>query len=144
MQTNMALQIPTEQVTHIPSSDWCHRAKFSCHHIPVCITQSLWLVWRNLQIDALVQDCSISSAFAMEVLQSRIEPPNCPLWIWKYHGGAFLFPSSSTHDDVIKWKHFPRLLDFVRGIHWSPVNCPPRGQWRGTLMGFFICAWTNG
>ena len=23
------------------------------------------------------------------------------------------------HDDVIKWKHFPRYWPFVRGIHWS-------------------------
>ena len=28
------------------------------------------------------------------------------------------------HDDVIKWKHFPCYWPFVRGIHWSPVNCP--------------------
>ena len=28
------------------------------------------------------------------------------------------------HDDVIKWKHFPRYWPFVRGIHWSPVNSP--------------------
>ena len=26
------------------------------------------------------------------------------------------------HDDVIKWKHFPRYWPFVRGIHRSPVN----------------------
>ena len=25
------------------------------------------------------------------------------------------------HDDVIKWKHFPRYWPFVRGIHRSPV-----------------------
>ena len=25
------------------------------------------------------------------------------------------------HDDVIKWKHFPRYLPFVQGIHQSPV-----------------------
>ena len=25
----------------------------------------------------------------------------------------------SKHDDVIKWKHFPRNWPFVRGIHWS-------------------------
>ena len=25
----------------------------------------------------------------------------------------------SDHDDVIKWKHFPRYWPFVRGIHWS-------------------------
>ena len=28
------------------------------------------------------------------------------------------------HDDVIKWKHFPRYWPFVRGIHRSPVNFP--------------------
>ena len=26
------------------------------------------------------------------------------------------------HDDVIKWKNFPRYWPFVRGIHRSPVN----------------------
>ena len=48
------------------------------------------------------------------------------------------------HDDVIKWKHFPCYWPFVRGIHRSPVNSPHKGQWRGVLMCFFICAWTNG
>ena len=39
------------------------------------------------------------------------------------------------HDDVIKWKHFPRCWPFVRGIHrWSPVNSPHKVQWRGALM----------
>ena len=28
------------------------------------------------------------------------------------------------HDDVIKWKHFPRYWRFVRGIHRSAVNSP--------------------
>ena len=26
------------------------------------------------------------------------------------------------HDDVIKWKHFPRYWSFVRGINPSPVS----------------------
>ena len=26
-----------------------------------------------------------------------------------------------SHDDVIKWKHFPRCWLFVREIHWSPL-----------------------
>ena len=30
---------------------------------------------------------------------------------------------------------------FVRGIHWSPVNSPHKGQWRGALM--FSLAWIN-
>ena len=28
--------------------------------------------------------------------------------------------SQYSHDDVIKWKHFPRYWPFVRGIHRSP------------------------
>ena len=48
-----------------------------------------------------------------------------------------------SHDDVIKWKHFPRHWPFVRGIHRSPVNSPHKGQWRGALMFYLICAWTN-
>ena len=49
-----------------------------------------------------------------------------------------------VHDDVIKWKHFPRYWPFVRGIHWSPVNSPHKGQWHGALMFYLICAWING
>ena len=48
------------------------------------------------------------------------------------------------HDDVIKWKHFPRYWRFVRGIHQSPENSPHKGQWRGTLMLSLICVWING
>ena len=48
------------------------------------------------------------------------------------------------HDDVIKWKHFPRYWPFVRGIHRSPVNTPHKGQWRGALMFTLICARING
>ena len=29
---------------------------------------------------------------------------------------------SYSHDDVIKWKHFPRYWPFVRGIHRVSVN----------------------
>ena len=49
-----------------------------------------------------------------------------------------------THDDVIKWKHFPRYWPFVRGIHRSPVTSPHKGQWRGALMFSLICVWING
>ena len=45
------------------------------------------------------------------------------------------------HDDVIKWKHFPRYWPFVRGTHWSLVDSPHKGQQRGTLMFSLICAW---
>ena len=48
------------------------------------------------------------------------------------------------HDDVIKWKHFPRYWPFVWGIHRSAVDSLQKGQWRETLMFSLICAWTNG
>ena len=47
------------------------------------------------------------------------------------------------HDDVIKWKHFPRYWPFVRGIHRSPVNSPHKGQWRRAVMFSLICVLIN-
>ena len=38
------------------------------------------------------------------------------------------------HDDVIKWKHFPRYCPFVRG------NPSHKAQWCGALMFTLICA----
>ena len=49
-----------------------------------------------------------------------------------------------SHDDVIKWKHFPRYWPFVWGIHRSPVNSPHKGQWYTTFVFSLICAWING
>ena len=53
------------------------------------------------------------------------------------------FSTGDSHDDVIKWKHFPRNWPFVREIHRSPVNFPHKGQWRGALMFSLIYAWIN-
>ena len=50
----------------------------------------------------------------------------------------------TTHDDVIKWKHFSRYWRFVRGTHQSTVDSPHKGQWRIALMPSLICASTNG
>ena len=43
------------------------------------------------------------------------------------------------HDDVIKWKHFPRYWPFFAGN--SPVNSPHKDQWRGAL--FFLWSALN-
>ena len=51
---------------------------------------------------------------------------------------------ASIHDDVIKWKPFPRNWPFVRGIHRSPVNSPHKGQWRGALTFPSMCTWIHG
>ena len=57
---------------------------------------------------------------------------------------AEVLPDGAIHDDVIKWKYFPRYWPFVRGIHRSPVNSTHKGKWRGALMFTLICARING
>ena len=54
------------------------------------------------------------------------------------------FQIPAFHDDVIKWKHFPRSWPFVReftGHRWIPAH---KGQWRGALVFYLICASING
>ena len=60
------------------------------------------------------------------------------------HNGHSVTRPLSFHDDVVKWKHFPRYWSFVRGIHRWPVNSPHKGQWRGALLLSLICTWIHG
>ena len=66
-----------------------------------------------------------------------------PVWMNSTLRITCILHSLDHHDDVIKWKQFPRYWSFVRGIHRSPVNSPHKGQWRGALMMSLICTWTN-
>ena len=70
------------------------------------------------------------------------------MWKWTIYTSRWVgIPMRFTeqnHDDVIKWKHFPRYWPFVRGIHRSPVDSPHKGQWHGALMFSLICARING
>ena len=67
------------------------------------------------------------------------------MWITLYTGHSRVTACAVLlyHNNVIKWKHFPRYWSFVRGIHRSPVNSPHKGQWRGALMFSLICVWIN-
>ena len=49
----------------------------------------------------------------------------------------------AIHDDVTKWKHFPRYWSFVRGIHRSPEFPSQRPVTQSFDVCFFICAWIN-
>ena len=51
---------------------------------------------------------------------------------------------SMGHDDVIKWKHFPRYWPFVREIHLPSVNPLHKGQRHGALRFSLICVAING
>ena len=55
--------------------------------------------------------------------------------------GSFAVQLSCIHDDVIKWKHFPRYWPFV----WcGEFTGQRKGQWRGASMFSLICVWING
>ena len=72
-------------------------------------------------------------------------------WFFKTYSDIVIRPTDSctsyhwdTHDDFIKWKHFPCDWPFVRGFHRSPVISLHTGQWRAALMFSLIGAWING
>ena len=49
----------------------------------------------------------------------------CFIYIWsELHSKYDVYRIYVRHDDVIKWRHFPRYWPFVRGVHRSPVNFP--------------------
>ena len=85
----------------------------------------LKLYWSNL--------ITISGSFVHRRIENRA-------WWWV----TTCIHTNIAHNDVIKWKHFPRYWPFVRGIHRSSVNSPHKGQWRGALMLSLICARING
>ena len=88
----------------------------------IIITSEIWISGHCLGLGHKTMVCVVHHALFL-----------CCSWvIW------------NNHDDVIKWKHFPRYWPFVRGIHRSPVNSPHKGQWRGALMFSLICVWING
>ena len=80
----------------------------------------------------------------MELMLVNIKDYILPLTSTIILHKVLISPDIPWHDDVIKWKPFPRYWPFVRGIHRSPVNSPHKGQSRGALMFTLICARING
>ena len=91
-----------------------------------------WWIWINTSCEFIMNDCITTTK------QSPTKPCAYFLGYTVRHPKLY-----SLHDDVIKWKHFPRYWPVVRGIHRSPVNSPHKGQWRGALIFSLICAWMN-
>ena len=67
--------------------------------------------------------------------------PNSQNWTTVISDVDSYFVSRFPHDDVIKWKHFPRYWPFLWGIYRWPVNSPHKSQWRKALMFSLIYAW---
>ena len=98
------------------------------------MVRGLWSVSHILyHILAIYLICSYHISFVY-ISPVRIDK-GCLLWII-----GNVYEIQFAYDHVIKWKHFPRYWPFVRGIHWSPVNSPHKGPWRGALMFSLICA----
>ena len=122
------------------SDEWkTYRIPFT-HYITRYNAHSLD-IWRKIytvmmNIDGLLQNCSI---FRRKPFSEKQFGSNVLIGAENSIYSIFSANSQKIHDDVIKWKHFPRYWPFVRGIHRSPVNSPHKGQWRGALMFSLIC-----
>ena len=107
-------------------------------HTVMCIAPENYNWNNNIRYEMPKSVCMLvrlSNYASTPYIQLIINP--CPVWdSYKFH---FIL----NHDDVIKWKHFPRNWPFVRGIHRSPMNSPHKGQWRGAFMFSLICVWIN-
>ena len=95
-------------------------------HVSNCIVMTIIIIYVYIYIWYMCDICNCSYWYMQLIYATDI--CNCSIFV---------------HDDVIKWKHFPRYWLFVRGIPRSPMNSPHKGQWRGALMFSLICAWRN-
>ena len=117
------------------------------------------VVFRSMQQKSLMlKSMWLGAARQNAITWENIDPHLCPHMASLGHNELILNPSCTelfrgnieiylyfaSHDDVIKWKHFPRYWPFVQGIHRSPVNSPHKGQWRRAFMFSLICVWING
>ena len=85
--------------------------------------------------------CSI--CYLYDIMKCFVRNDEIKLW-YRINNWVSAWMLCQIHDDVIQWKHFPRYWPFVRVIHWSPVNSPHKGKWRGALLFSFICTRING
>ena len=95
-----------------------------------CDLEFWWMTLKNKRTPLLCYFKLCASFCSHPWIQTWVTVRECPIWV--------------KHDDVIRWKHFPRYWPFVGGIHWSLVNSPHKDQGVGALMFSLICSWTNG
>ena len=131
--------LPSQRVSHAE-----HLCVLCCKHVQsVEQTIELPVIW-----DAKMPMWRHCIAFMAKASQ-HIRPNLCgktnptvtakPTGIFEWSFRHVIVMMTFTHDDVIKWKHFPCYWQSVRGIHRSPVNSPHKGQWREALMFSLIC-----
>ena len=111
------------------------------------LCKALEEIWKRANKSNPVMGKSVSNRLRIKSHSCILFPPWWPSVRINHLSGSFIvqiiiniYTKLVFHDDVIKWKHFPRYWPFVRGIHRWPVNSPHKGQWRRALMFSFICA----
>ena len=95
-----------------------------------------WRLFRSQRVHCCIH--MRASALALLLLFSDVMETDKVITKW-IQSNLCTTPShvSAKHDDVIKWKHFPRYWTFVRGIHRSPVNSPHKGPTTRSFDVFF-------
>ena len=113
------------------------------HNVPVNVSSPKFsvVIWKFNSFISYTCHVSQSINQLSDSTLTNFSPALC-VQVTSHSGGVSCWVTGS-HDDVIKWKHFPCNWPFVRGIHWSPVNSPHKGQWCKALMFSFICIWIN-
>ena len=138
------------------------------------MVQKWWMIqldpWEWLHLSEKVINCT-SSYYCQQGDVLTISGILSRLWLGAVRQQAITW--SSPDPDPLRWRHNGRdsvsnhqphdcLLNrlfrrrskktsklrvtglCVWGIHRSPVNSPPKGQWRRVLMFYLIGAWMNG
>ena len=164
-------RIPTEIILHIPHNKTCILREIMWPIIryiaSVPSDHSCWCQdWRThkfpqiLQLSLFSDINQLHNKWMHNKLQHSIDMDHTDYEVANRYCGCRTFPTQTiitgtipilditnlcpSHDDVIKWKHFPHHWPFVRGRHRSPVNSPHKGQWRGALMFSLTYAWIKG
>ena len=108
--------------------------KYFCTGSCFCKWPGDWTVLTQIYHLTSIGIAIIKIKQAQDHLILMMEIPIYPnRWPWYWNGAEV---PNWQHDDVIRWKHFPR--------NWPFVNSPHKGQWRGALMFSLICVWING
>ena len=123
---------PLRYLDHFPTSS----------NYPLDVAYNIY-IWRGCRNRAAVtpvkNGCELyfckTENFPNEEIKERCFS-NPYSWTYDIDFPCVPYPRTSVlHDDVIKWKHFPRYWPFVQGI---------KRQTRGALMFSLTCVWING
>ena len=114
-----------------PLIGWAHTQNYPCYCVSIfcCVWHSIFIT--NFEYSLSHQSYCIGHVYIyIYTLSCRLveDVSLCNHGIERYYNTGTW---GIIHDDVIKWKHFPRYWPCVRGIHRLPVNSPHKGQWRG-------------